>query len=185
MSILKRLFGRQGKMEEKAGLNEPLSEAKEESSPSSDEVERLIRRLEIEEEGPLVGDEGAKRFAKIVGEYGLEFYWTQPYSAAERLGDIGDKRAVEPLIRALKINDWRVRCNAIGSLVKIGDRRAVTPLIEQLEEDYWPAVTENAAWALGEMGDKRAIEPLARAMQHRLPQVREAASAALNKLRKV
>ena len=75
--------------------------------------------------------------------------------AAEALGKIGDKRAVEPLINLLE--DEEVKIVAAEALGKIGDKRAINPLIKWALEDNYFAIT--AFKALGEIG-KPAIEPL-------------------------
>ena len=48
--------------------------------------------------------------------------------AAQVLEEIKDKRAVEPLIQALKDEAWDVRMNAVWALGEIKDKRAVEPL---------------------------------------------------------
>ena len=114
--------------------------------------------------------------------------------ATEALGELGDVRAVEPLIRALGDEYGNVCRGAIEALVKIGSaaiepligalgdedldvRRlaektlikmggaAVEPLIGALEEDGH--VRRGAAWALGEIGDERAVESLIGALSMR------------------
>ncbi|MFN3699646.1 MAG: HEAT repeat domain-containing protein, partial [Dictyoglomus sp.] len=55
-------------------------------------------------------------------------------AAAKALGEIKDKRAVEPLISALKDEDWYVREAAAYALGEIGDSRAVEPLISALKD---------------------------------------------------
>ena len=76
--------------------------------------------------------------------------------AAEALGKIGDARAVEPLIQALKDRDYDVRGKAAEALGKIGDARAVEPLIQALKDEYaQPAAIES----LGKIGAP-AVEPL-------------------------
>ena len=49
-------------------------------------------------------------------------------AAVEALGGIGDARAIEPLIAALKDENYYVRESAARLLEKIGDARAVKPL---------------------------------------------------------
>ncbi len=81
------------------------------------------------------------------------------YEAAEALGNLGDERAIDPLIAALKRDEFSgVRWKAAEALSKIGDR-AVGPLIATLQypdED----VRWKAAIALGEIGNPDAIVPL-------------------------
>jgi HEAT repeat protein len=84
---------------------------------------------------------------------------TVQYDAAEALGDIGDKRAVDPLANALCNDEYSgVRWKAAEALSKIG-APAVEALIGALrnaEDD----VRWKAAIALGEIRDKRAVDPL-------------------------
>ena len=84
--------------------------------------------------------------------------------AIARLGIIGDKRAVEPLIELLR-KDMKKRtglwANAIGALGELGDSRATPVLTEALNkrEDDWLG-REMAARALGSIGDADAVESL-------------------------
>ncbi len=50
------------------------------------------------------------------------------WKAAEALGRSKDPNAVDPLIRALRDEDWRVRQKAAWALGFIGDPRALQPL---------------------------------------------------------
>ena len=62
------------------------------------------------------------------------------------LGEIGDSRAIEPLIQALKDKDKYIREWAADALGEIGNERAVEPLIEALKDEY-SSVRWNAVWA--------------------------------------
>ncbi len=84
--------------------------------------------------------------------------------AAYTLGLLGDERAVDPLIAALKDEDAVVRVAAARALGRIGDERAVDPLIGALQDED-EIVREAAAWALGSIGDEQAVEPLIAALQ--------------------
>lgn len=53
---------------------------------------------------------------------------------AKALGEIGDARAVEPLIAALKDEDKTMRNVSVIALGRIGDAQAVQPLIAALED---------------------------------------------------
>jgi len=71
------------------------------------------------------------------------------YSAATALGRIGDKSAVEPLIEALRNDEYEgVRSNAASALGDIGDKRAIDPLIEALRTDEDMAVKDSSAHSL-------------------------------------
>ena len=98
--------------------------------------------------------------------------------AAEVLGKIGDSRAVEPLIEALKDI---VQFIAIESLRKIGEP-AIEPLIKALKNKD-TLIRSGAAKALGKIGDKRAIESLTEALKYGDIFVRSAAAEALEKIK--
>lgn len=98
-------------------------------------------------------------------------------SAAWSLGEVGDERAVEPLIEAL--NDRkRVREVAARALGEIGDARAVKPLIKVLQSGNWE-VSGTSAKALGKIGDERAVQALVETLEGRDESVRWYAARAL------
>lgn len=85
--------------------------------------------------------------------------------AAEILGKLGDREAVEPLIAVLSNDeDVLVRIWAAIALGQLGDTRAVEPLINSLTDNepagMWGRVCEYAVESLGQLGDRRAVEPL-------------------------
>jgi len=100
--------------------------------------------------------------------------------AAVRLGEIGDARAVEPLIEALGSIHSDIQIQAADALGNIGDVRAVEPLIKVLqirndekeknfwtyscpryyEHDYYEGLLPAAVVALGKIGDTRTVNPL-------------------------
>jgi hypothetical protein len=71
-----------------------------------------------------------------------------------------DKRAVEPLIHALRDEHEDIRATAAEALGKLGDTRAFDSLLLALQKDWNEDVRKNAAYALGELGDTRAVETL-------------------------
>jgi HEAT repeat protein len=98
--------------------------------------------------------------------------------AARALGKIGDARAVEPLIKALKEDEVLVSAEAARALGKIGGARAVEALMKALKEDsrvHSPSeesqllgvedvrMREEATRALGKIGEL-AVEPLIEAI---------------------
>ncbi|HED11124.1 MAG TPA: HEAT repeat domain-containing protein [Caldithrix abyssi] len=100
--------------------------------------------------------------------------------AARQLGKIGDKKAVDSLIKLLDDKYWNVREAAAESLVKLG-RSAVEPLINRMltgNKDTFKII----AGILGEIGDSRARQPLEYVLRDKRPFVREAAALALKKL---
>jgi HEAT repeat protein len=76
-------------------------------------------------------------------------------NAAHALGEIGDRRAVDPLIEALK--NRALQAEAIRALAKMGDKRAVDALIEVGRDS-------DALRALGKLGDSRAVGHLISAL---------------------
>jgi HEAT repeat protein len=95
-------------------------------------------------------------------------------AAAGVLGQIGDARAVEPLISALKKDAWQAAIDALGH---IGDNRAVEPLIVLLknkDNDIRIATIE----ALGRIGNAQAVKPLVTTLKKE-PNMRSATAAAL------
>ena len=101
--------------------------------------------------------------------------------AAYHLGELGDKRAVEPLIAALKDEDIDVRCEAAEALGFIGDKRAVEHLLPLLKHEN-PGLRWETAEALGNIGDKRALEPLIALLRDEDSGVRLEAAEALGKM---
>ena len=75
--------------------------------------------------------------------------------AMQALGDIGDPRAVEPLIYQMREKS----STAAWALGDLGDIRAVEPLIEALSSSEY-LIRGSAARSLGILGDERATEPL-------------------------
>jgi FOG: HEAT repeat len=107
-------------------------------------------------------------------------------AAAAALGQIGDARAVEPLIATLKDPDCthlgdtiNVRLAAVAALGQIGDTRAVEPLIATLQ-DWGMVVQQTAAARL--FGDPRVANPLIATLEDAWRGVRQAAAAALGQI---
>lgn len=101
--------------------------------------------------------------------------------AAEALGKLADRRAVDPLTLALGDSHSGVRHAAAQALGELGDPRALGPLTLMLK-DRDSGVRHAAARALGKLGDPRAVEALIRAGSDRDSEVRSAAAEALANL---
>jgi HEAT repeat protein len=91
-------------------------------------------------------------------------------AAANALVTIPDTRAVDPLLDALRADDWLVRTNAALALGEFQDarpdselRRIVEPLGAALQ-DTQPSVRAAAATALGRLRDPGSIEALVGAL---------------------
>lgn len=102
-------------------------------------------------------------------------------TAAEALGILKDRRAVESLIKALDDKDEEVRWKSTWALGNIRDRRAVEPLIYLLSDKSW-TVRRFAASALGKIGDERAVESLIESLNDEEWHVRKYAADALGKI---
>lgn len=133
--------------------------------------------------------------------------WAVRREAAITLGEMGDERCVEPLVRALRdgdwqvrevaieamgmvgspavdslirlLRDWDVRKYAIRSLGKIKDERVLDPLISQLRNDEF---NEDATEALVELGSP-AIEKLVAALKDKDENTRKQAVIALGRIK--
>ena len=103
-----------------------------------------------------LGNIGEASFEPLLKEFKSDD-WHMRARAAQVLGKIGDKRAVEPLIRTLvkrdKVNNKHVRGRIIEALGEIGDERAVDPLIKALDDQYI-YVRQKAADALDNIKSK-------------------------------
>ncbi|MEM9537895.1 MAG: HEAT repeat domain-containing protein [Cyanobacteria bacterium P01_E01_bin.42] len=94
------------------------------------------------------------------------------------LGSIGDRRAVEILIRYLSHQDKWIRYEVVNALGKLGDSKAVEPLIQTLSDiDFY--VRMSSATALGRLEDPRAIEALIQTLGDEKQRVQECAASAL------
>lgn len=102
-------------------------------------------------------------------------------NAALILGELGNRRAVEPLIKALGDRVISVSSNAAIALGMIGDRRAVPSLIRRLDAPAWQ-IRLNAAISLGWIADRNAAASLLRLLQDYHPHVRRGAAFALGQL---
>lgn len=104
---------------------------------------------------------------------------------AALLGDLGDPKAVEPLIKVLRDHACNyaseICAEAAKALGKLGDPKAVEPLIKVLCHNDDKVRTE-AVKALGKLGDPKSVEPLIKILCHPNAKVRTEAVEALGKL---
>jgi S1-C subfamily serine protease len=102
----------------------------------------------------------------------------------DALGQIGDARAVEPLLKALESEDRWIRRSAARALEKMNDKRVIQPLLwhllEENEEDA--EVRRSSARALARMQPMEAIESLAQALKDSSLGVRLEAGYALGRI---
>ncbi len=98
--------------------------------------------------------------------------------AATALEVRGDRRAVDPLIGALRDDNPSVRAPVARALGALGDLRAVDPLCEALD-DPLSEVRAEIVRALRRIGDKRAVEAFIGALRDPEWGIRQMAVAAL------
>lgn len=78
--------------------------------------------------------------------------------AAEALGELGDKSAVEPLIEALAAGDGKLKMAAAEALGRIGAPAAGAELIATLQKPGYEALRITCLKALGNIRSKNAVE---------------------------
>lgn len=101
--------------------------------------------------------------------------------AAEALGRLKDKRAMEPLLAALNDPERLVRWRAAEALGRLGDGQAVDPLIALLKNGDTYA-RQLAARVLSILGDRRALAPLIATLDDEDVYVRCSVAEALGEL---
>jgi HEAT repeat protein len=82
-------------------------------------------------------------------------------NAATALGEIGDMRAVEPLIAALRDEAPAIRLAAAQALGHLKHPRSGEALLTVLNDEI-PQIRHSAIWSLGAIGDENAFDALAR-----------------------
>jgi HEAT repeat protein len=102
------------------------------------------------------------------------------WRAARLLGEAGNSRATEPLVRTLaESRDWSARAMVLEALGKIGKSPQELDLLLAALKDDRKDVRLAAALALGKMADRRAVEPLIATLQDKDSYVRLMAASAL------
>jgi len=82
--------------------------------------------------------------------------WAVRREAVVTLGEMGDERCVEPLVRALQDGDWQVREAAVEAIGQVGSP-AVDSVLRLLRS--WDH-RKYAIRALGKIKDERVLDPL-------------------------
>ena len=102
----------------------------------------------------------------------------------DALGQIGDVRAIDPLLKALESKDRWIRRSAATALEKISDKRTTQHLMRHLLEENEPdaEVRRSSARALARMKPEEAIESLAQALKDSSLGVRLGAGYALGRI---
>ena len=128
--------------------------------------EKLAREL-ASLEGP--GSAWADELLALLAEDDTLHGW----SAGEILAEIGDRRAIGPIVEQLRAASpsddaqevkWETLAGALGELRAV---EAVGMLCAALPKADWWATTEYIVWALHDIGDVRAIPTLISALDTR------------------
>ncbi|MDH4359261.1 MAG: HEAT repeat domain-containing protein [Nitrospirota bacterium] len=82
--------------------------------------------------------------------------WVVRREAVITLGEMGDERCVEPLVRCLRDGDWQVRDAAVEAIAMIGSP-AVDLLLRYIR-DY--DARKSVIKTLGKINDERVLDPL-------------------------
>ncbi len=108
---------------------------------------------------------------------------TQVINAARILGDLGDKRAVEPLVMLFMdtATPIRVRLAVAEALLKLESAPVEVALLGALRSPNWKT-RRNGAAILGQLRAEWALEPLADTLFDRNDTVRRTALAALQRI---
>jgi len=87
-------------------------------------------------------------------------------NACLKLGKLGDRRALEPIINVFQnTKSEQIRISAACGLALLGDANIIDFLIASLKYKY-PTTVCSVAESLGKLGDKRAINPLIDLLNH-------------------
>lgn len=124
------------------------------------DINKEKRRSAVMKLGMMGGDEALRALIRIIeNEYEDLIVRGR---AALMLGNMGDTRAVGPLIKALDAPGYQIPLNAAQSLGKLGDNRAVEPLLF-LVENSKDRLRDTALEALKRLGHTpaAATEPQA------------------------
>jgi len=115
--------------------------------------------------------------------------WRVRWNAALALREIGDERAIEPLINALRDGYSDVRNAAFKALEEIEPEWHKTEVVGRQVPEFINALRDKdsdvrsaAAWVLGKIRDKRSVAPLINALRDWDQRVRSAAFKALEEI---
>jgi len=104
-----------------------------------------------------IGEPVYEHLIKILSD--IESSCIARWETVRILGIINSEKFTEPLIEALRDEEWMVRNEAAVALSRINSDKAAELLIVLLK-DKNSYVREEAAWILGEIKSEKAVEPL-------------------------
>jgi len=98
------------------------------------------------------------------------------------LGEIGDKSAVDPLLKVLKEKDYRKCWHAVWALGKIGDKKAVSHIVSLLKTRKEKIIHRYVAIALNDLKDSTTLDVLKKCMEDTDGEVRYFAKEAVRNI---
>lgn len=104
------------------------------------------------------------------------------YTAANKLGKLGDESAIDPLIDAMDDEDEKVRDNVIFALGELRALKSSHRLIRLVKSDKSDRIRKSAAKALGLMKAADALDALIGALKDTDFRVRKSAARSLGKI---
>lgn len=146
----------------------PVASGESVEAPIEGAVETPVKEEKVEKPEEKVKDE-----VEIQIDLLRDKDWFRRKDAAITLGEMGDERAIAPLIAVLRDQEWNVREAAEDSLAQIGSP-AVEPLIKALREYL---IRPYVIRVLGKIKDERVLDPLM--VQLRNEEFKDAATLAL------
>ena len=141
-------------------------------SPAEADEAAADQAIEAVAQAPVV-EEKVKDEVEIQLDLLKDKDWFRRKDAAITLGEMGDARAIAPLITALRDSEWNVREAAQDALAQIGPP-AVDSLIKALREYQ---IRTFVIQVLGKIKDERVLDPLM--LQLRNEEFKDVATKAL------
>lgn len=111
---------------------------------------------EVEEQEEELVEEQVKDEIDIQIDLLNDSDWVVRREAIITLGEMGDERCIEPIVRCLPDGDWQVRDAAVEALALIGS--PAVELLLRYVRDY--DARKSAIKALGKINDERVLDPL-------------------------
>ena len=119
-------------------------------------IEASAEEQELEEDEEEFEEEKVKDEIDIQVDLLQDTDWVVRQEAVITLGEMGDERCIEPLVRCLRDGDWQVREAAVEAVAMIGSP-AVDMLLRYVRD--WDS-RKYAIKTLGKINDERVLEPL-------------------------
>ncbi len=138
----------------------PDGSEKSDYMPTGTEPPVAGTEVPVEASAPAVAEKVPEEKVKDEVEIQIDLLkekdWFRRREASITLGEMGDERAIMPLIAALRDSEWNVREAAEDALAQIGPP-AVEPLIKALREYQ---IRRYVIKVLGKIKDERVLDPL-------------------------